>query len=154
MELSFKELKKREVINLPDGRSLGYITDLTLDFPAGKLSSITVPGKKSHGIFSCFNKSEIVIDESKIMKIGNDVILVSVKIGVGNSTNIDIHGGEKRQNVSPCPPPCPPCPPDCPPNPPVPPCPPRSGNDFTAPTVKDLFGGEDEPANRIDLSDY
>ena len=46
MELSFKDLKKREVINLADGSSFGHITDLVLSFPKGNLVAIVVPGKR------------------------------------------------------------------------------------------------------------
>lgn len=81
MELSFKELKKREVINVADGKSLGNITDLTLDFPKGVLTGIIVPGKKLNCITKLFNRTEIYISQSKIIKIGNDVILVDLKCG-------------------------------------------------------------------------
>ena len=59
MELSFKELKKREVVNVADGKSLGNITDLTLDFPKGVLTGIIVPGKKLNCITKLFNRTEI-----------------------------------------------------------------------------------------------
>lgn len=134
MELSFKELKKREVINISDGRSLGFMTDMTLSFPSGKLSSITVPGKKSSGIFSCFSKNSIIIEENRIMKIGNDVILVNLKDGCHSSTNIDLHKSppNKKPNREP-------------------PCDkPFSGG---IPTVSELFG-DCECEDGTDLSDY
>ncbi len=100
MELSFNELKKRDVINIPDGRCLGRITDLRLSFPNGVLSGIIVPGRKSKRIFSFFDRSEIYIDRSRIIKIGGDVILVDI-------------------STSPLPPHCPPPKPNknCPPPP-------------------------------------
>lgn len=79
MELSFKELQKREVINLSDGRSLGKITDIRLSFPRGVLIGITVPGRRVRGILRLFDKSEVYIDESRVVKIGGDVILVDLK---------------------------------------------------------------------------
>ena len=87
MELSFNELKKRDVINISDGRCLGRITDLKLCFPEGILVGISVPGKKAKGIFRIFDKSEIFIDVNKIIKIGGDVILVGdiVKIIILNA---------------------------------------------------------------------
>lgn len=81
MELSFSELKKRDVINVPDGRCLGRMTDLKLSFPLGALAGIIVPGRKSKGIlglFKCFEKSEVYISVDKIIKIGGDVILVDI----------------------------------------------------------------------------
>ncbi len=78
MELSFNELKKRDVINVPDGRCMGRITDLRLSFPNGTLAGIIVPGRKNRGIFALFDRSEIYIDRSRIIKIGGDVILVDI----------------------------------------------------------------------------
>ena len=79
MELSYRELSKRDVINIADGRCLGRIIDIKLIFPQGKLIGIVVPGKKVKGIFRCFDKSEMYIDEKNIIKIGGDVILVDIR---------------------------------------------------------------------------
>ena len=78
MELSYNELRKRDVINVPDGRCLGRITDLKLSFPSGVMVGIVVPGRKSRGIFRWFDKTEFYIDRSRIIKIGGDVILVDI----------------------------------------------------------------------------
>jgi YlmC/YmxH family sporulation protein len=81
MELSFSELKKRDVINVPDGRCLGKLTDLTLSFPKGELAGIIVPGRKHKGLmglFKCLDKSEVYISVDRIIKIGGDVILVDI----------------------------------------------------------------------------
>ncbi len=79
MELSFNELKKRDVINIADGRCLGRIIDIKLLFPEGKLVGIVVPGRNVKGIFRCFDKTQLYIEERKIIKIGGDVILVNIK---------------------------------------------------------------------------
>ncbi len=78
MELSFRELKKRDVVNVADGRCLGNIIDLSLDFPDGELSGIVVPGRRCGGIARLFDKTEIYVDVTRIIKIGNDVILVDL----------------------------------------------------------------------------
>ena len=90
MELTYNELRKRDVINVSDGRCLGNIIDLTLEFPRGVLSGITVPGKRTRRIFSFFNKSQVFIDVSRIIKIGSDVILVDLRCGdlCGESSKI------------------------------------------------------------------
>lgn len=79
MELSFRELKKRDVINVSDGRSLGNIIDIILDFPNGELTGIVVPGRKNRGLLKFFDKTELVINVDRIIKIGNDVILVDLR---------------------------------------------------------------------------
>ena len=77
MNLSFKDLSKREVINVTDGKCLGHIVDLTLSFPKGIMIGITVPSKKSiFNIFGLYDR--IFIEEYKIKKIGTDVILVDL----------------------------------------------------------------------------
>ena len=135
MELSFKDLKKREVINVADGRSLGGIVNLLIDFPEGLLTGIMVRGKKSGGIFGIFNRTEELIDVSKILKIGNDVILVDLKCGdvCAPSTGV----GRPK-------------PPHHPPHHPPKKCPPSK-----PPTCEELFGEGDGYGGRIvDEDDY
>lgn len=107
MELSFRDLKKRDVINVADGASLGRIIDIVLDFPKGVMVGIVVPGRRGRGLFGFFSKSDIFIDESRIVKIGNDVILVELKYGGGYYPDKDTR-------------------PPKPPRPPQPPCPPKN----------------------------
>ncbi|MBE5756555.1 MAG: YlmC/YmxH family sporulation protein [Clostridiales bacterium] len=94
MELTFSELKKRDVISLSDGKNLGHIVDLSLALPKGILTGIFVPSKK---YFLCFHsKDKLFIPERKIKKIGADVILVDLR----------------EEKPLPCPPPCNPCAPN------------------------------------------
>ena len=68
MEISFRELRVKPVINLADGKNLGRPCDVVFSFPEGKFFGIVVPGGK----FS-FLRS--------ISKIGEDVIFVDLKGG-------------------------------------------------------------------------
>lgn len=111
MELTYNELKKRDVINLVDGTCLGRISDLRISFPKGVMVGIYVPGQR--GFFSrIFDRRQIYIDRSKIVKIGGDVILVNVNCGDTCSPSItDRVPPEKpcnHKNI--CSPPCPPKP--------------------------------------------
>lgn len=94
MQLSFNDLRKKDVINVADARCLGRITDIILRFPEGNICAIVVPGRKVWG-FRLFDRSELVIEERKIVRIGNDVILVNINMG-------DCYSGGKH-----CPPPPP-----------------------------------------------
>lgn len=116
MELTYNELRKRDVINITDGRCLGRITDLRLRFPEGVLAGIVVPGRKTHGIFKLFDRSQIYINESRIIKIGGDVILVDINCGDLCSEGVRVNKVDPCKKPV-CPPPCPPhnCPPPCPP---------------------------------------
>ena len=80
MQLTYQELRKRDVINITDGRCLGRIINLTLSFPSGTLEGITVPGRRVYG-FRLFDNTEIYIDKDRIIKIGGDVILVRINCG-------------------------------------------------------------------------
>ncbi len=107
MELTYSELKKRDVINIVDGKCLGRITDIKFRFPEGKIEGIMVPGKRACSLFSAFNKTTLYIPEKRIIKIGGDVILVDLSCGETCDESVSINKCEKGKK--PCPPPCPPC---------------------------------------------
>ena len=112
MELTYNELRKRDVINVSDGRCLGRIIDMRLDFPEGILVGIVVPGRKVRGLLKLFDRSQLYIDESRIIKIGGDVILVDMQCGDNCLQSININTpNPPKPKPKPCPPPCPPCPP-------------------------------------------
>ena len=68
--------KQKEVINLLDGRRLGYVQDVEADFSTGEITAIVVPGTSK--MFSMGNKGDISIPWNKIKKIGDDIILVEI----------------------------------------------------------------------------
>ena len=71
------DFKHKEVININDGKRLGYVQDVCADLESGTITSIIVPGNnKFMGMFSGGN--EIVIDWQKIKCIGDDVNLVEI----------------------------------------------------------------------------
>ena len=114
MILSYNELRKRDVVNIADGRSFGKITDLKLEFPRGILKGIVVNEGRKSGIIGLFCKNEIFIDEKNIVRIGGDVILVNIKnCAAITPSSVDVNGNSAgKPKPAPCPPPCPlPCPP-------------------------------------------
>ena len=71
------DFKHKEVINIKDGKRLGYVQDVTADLQTGIITSIIVPGNnKMFNIFS--GNNEIVIPWEKIKCIGDDLILVEI----------------------------------------------------------------------------
>ena len=71
------DFKHKEVININDGKRLGYVQDVCADLESGKITSIIVPGSnKMLNIFAQSN--EIVIPWQNIKCIGNDLILVEI----------------------------------------------------------------------------
>ena len=74
MEISFAELKEKEIVNVHDGRKLGRITDVLFDHLNGEVKGVVVPGERK-----LFHRSEdLFIPLSKIKRIGDDVILVAI----------------------------------------------------------------------------
>lgn len=77
MEVSFSELKEKEIVNVYDGKKLGRIIDILFDNSTGVVKGVMVPGEKK-----LFRKSEdIFVPLEKLKKIGDDVILVSLHVG-------------------------------------------------------------------------
>ena len=71
------DFKHKEVINITDGKRLGFVQDVTANLESGTITSIIVPGSnKVLNIFSSNN--DIIIPWDKIKCIGDDVILVEI----------------------------------------------------------------------------
>ena len=71
----FSELRCKEVINVSDGCRLGYVCDLELDPVTGKICALIVPGTVS--LFSVARRGRCCIPWEHIVRIGDDIILVS-----------------------------------------------------------------------------
>lgn len=71
------DFKHKEVINITDGRRLGFVQDVTANLESGIITSIIVPG--SNKMFKMFSTgNEVVIPWEQIKCIGDDVILVEI----------------------------------------------------------------------------
>lgn len=71
------DFKHKEVINITDGKRMGFVQDVCADLETGKITSIIVPG--SNKFISMFsNNNDIVIQWQDIKCIGDDIILVEI----------------------------------------------------------------------------
>lgn len=70
------DFRKLEVVNLKDGRRLGYVVDLEIDVSTGCVVGIVLPGS-SGGLSWLKRAPDIYIEWSKIAKIGTNYILVN-----------------------------------------------------------------------------
>lgn len=71
------DLKQKEVINMSDGRRLGFVGDVEINLDDGRIEAVVIPG--SGRLFGFFGKdNEFVIPWEKIKKIGEDIILVDM----------------------------------------------------------------------------
>lgn len=72
------DFRQKEVINICDGKRLGYICDVDVDFDSGTIKAIVVPGQgKFFGLIG--SGEDIVIPWENITKVGVDTILVELE---------------------------------------------------------------------------
>ncbi len=72
MEYNLSDLKKKNVINLTDGKNMGKITDVIVSFPENRWEAFIVSDK----IKSLFSGDTYVVKMCCVDKIGEDTILV------------------------------------------------------------------------------
>ena len=71
------DFKHKEVVNITNGKRLGYVQDVCADLETGVITSIIVPG--SNKLLNMFNQgNDIIIPWQNIKCIGDDLILVEI----------------------------------------------------------------------------
>ena len=72
------DLRCKEVINVTDGLRLGFVSDVEILLPEGKVLALVVPGPcRFFGLFGL--KDDFVIPWNCIRRIGSDIILVELE---------------------------------------------------------------------------
>ena len=72
--MKLSQITKKDVINEQEGIKLGRIHDLEIDSASGKILNVKIQSLNIRNILS--TKNQLEIPWSKIIKIGNDVIIV------------------------------------------------------------------------------
>ena len=73
--LKASDFRQKEVVNICDGRRLGFVCDVDINLEKGTLNAIVVPGcGKILGLFG--GDDDYVIPWHCIKTIGDDIILV------------------------------------------------------------------------------
>lgn len=71
------DFRHKEVVNINNGKRLGFVQDVCANLETGRITSIIVPGGKK--LMSMFAKEDdIVIEWEKIKCIGDDIVLVDI----------------------------------------------------------------------------
>ena len=79
MAIRTTDLHCKEVVCINDGTRLGYVEDVEVEIPEGKVCAIVVPGRcRFFGLWG--RQEDYVIPWCKICRIGDDIILVDCKI--------------------------------------------------------------------------
>ena len=69
------DIRNKEVINIYDGRSLGFVEDVELNLEKGTIEAIIIPAER--GFMGLFPRGEDRVSRWRdIKRIGDDVILV------------------------------------------------------------------------------
>ena len=90
MQCRMVELRYKEVINICDGCRLGYVGDVEVVIPDGKICALIVPGP--YRFFGLFGRGEeFYIPWECIKQIGDDIILIDKPMERRQS------GGEPRR---------------------------------------------------------
>ena len=90
------DIRSKEVINIYDGRSLGYVDDVELNLEKGTIEALIIPAER--GMFGLLAKGEdLVIRWRDIKRIGDDVILVDISAPGSNRYLHEVRCEETRE---------------------------------------------------------
>lgn len=79
MDISYNDLRSKEIINLCDGSRMGHVVDVVFNSDSGKVTGLVAPGEKKF-----FKKAgELFIPLEKVRRIGDDVILIRFDVSDG-----------------------------------------------------------------------
>lgn len=81
--MTFRELSKKEVVQLKEGACLGKIDDMVIDPEHARIEKLLMLGRPK--LFGLLGRSEtLVIEWDEIEKIGADALLVSTELPEDN----------------------------------------------------------------------
>ena len=78
------DIMDKEIINVKNGKKMGFITDIDIDVNQGRVVSFSTTGEGSGGFFSRGVDMDVIF-WNDILKIGCDTIIVNIgseKIGI------------------------------------------------------------------------
>lgn len=80
--LNTDSIRDKEVINICDGKSMGFVCDIEINLKEGRIEGIVLP--RQRGFFNLFGKEseDFVIKWKDVRTVGEDVILVEVPVTV------------------------------------------------------------------------
>ena len=77
--MTFRELSKKEVVQLKEGACLGKIDDLVIDPQTAKVEKLLILGRPK--LFGLLGRGEtLVIDWDEVQKFGADALLVNTEL--------------------------------------------------------------------------
>jgi len=76
--LSTDQLKNKEVINIYDGRSLGFVSDIEVNLEKGIIAGIVIPQERRMFLWFGKGENDMIVSWEKVKTVGDDVILVDL----------------------------------------------------------------------------
>lgn len=76
LEISYNELRCKEVVNVLNGARMGHVIDMIIDRNGKDVLGVVVPGTRK--LFRA--NEDIFVPWNNIDKIGNDVILIALDV--------------------------------------------------------------------------
>ena len=76
--LNTADIRNKEVINIYDGKSMGFVCDIEINLKEGRIDGIVLPGDKSFMKLFERETEDFVIKWKYVRTVGDDVILVDV----------------------------------------------------------------------------
>lgn len=76
--MRLSELQNKNLVNISNGKNIGNIIDVNIDYQSGNIKSFIIESKGS--ILTFLNKdNDMEVKWNDIQKIGEDVILVNMR---------------------------------------------------------------------------
>lgn len=76
--MRLSDLQNKNLVNTTDGKNIGNIVDVNIDYKSGNINSFIIESKTN--MFRFLNKDrDMEVRWEEIEKIGEDVILVNIK---------------------------------------------------------------------------
>lgn len=76
--MRLSDLQNKNLVNTSDGKNIGNIIDVNIDYKSGNINSFIIESKTN--MFKFLNKDrDMEVRWEEIEKIGEDVILVNIK---------------------------------------------------------------------------
>ena len=76
--MRLSDLQNKNLVNTSDGKNIGNIVDVNIDYKSGNIKSFIIESKTN--MFKFLNKDrDMEVRWEEIEKIGEDVILVNIK---------------------------------------------------------------------------
>lgn len=76
--LNTADIRNKEVINIYDGKSMGFVCDIEINLKEGRIDGIVLPGDKSFMKLFGRETEDFVIKWKYVRTVGDYVILVDV----------------------------------------------------------------------------